>query len=71
MDICDPSLQNKTLVADEKKTKQNKNKNKKQKQKNKQKQNCYIPYLKECFVSWKIIPLMCKLDAALQFYGQK
>ena len=59
MDICDPSLQNRALVADEKKNK-NKNKNKKQ---NKTKQNrktntkktCYTTYLKEYFVSWKII----------------
>ena len=35
------------------------------------KQKCYIPYLKEQFVSWKMIPLICKLNEALLFYGQK
>ena len=49
--ICDPSQQNKALVANEKKS--------------------YIPYFKKHFVSWKMIGLMCELDAALQFYGQK
>ena len=31
----------------------------------------YSFYLKEHFINSKMIPLMCKLDAALQFYGQK
>ena len=31
----------------------------------------YSFYLKDHLISLKMIPLMCKLDAALQFYGEK
>ena len=35
------------------------------------KKKWYSFYLKEHFIISKMIPLMCKLDAALQFYGKK